>query len=117
MTLDPATYTRLEVMALRVRLERLAARCFDGACDVPEVDKGDHASAKAKLVFVLADLSYTEQDDAYRAVRLARHVYARGSDVLHGRVDGLAVPPVIVQEWRDVVEHLESIAERGESWH
>lgn len=107
MTLRPIVVCRLEVMALRVRLEKLAARAFDDAC--APVERGQQDKVKGKLAFLLAHVPPDQQPEAYRLVRLGRHVYQRSSDVLHGRVAGMSLPAVVVQEWQDVVERLERL--------
>lgn len=108
MTLDPATARRIEVMSLRIRLERVAALAFDTACDVDPSNRGAPGSTKARLLFLLAGQDEAGQQEIHRAVRLGRHVYEQTSHVLHGRIDGLALPQVVVQEWSDVVDWLES---------
>lgn len=108
MTLDPATARRVEVMSLRIRLERVAARAFDTACDVDPSSRGAQGSTKARLLFLLAGQDAAAQLEVHRAIRLGRHIYEQTSHVLHGRVDGLALPQVVVREWSDVVDWLES---------
>jgi hypothetical protein len=47
--------------------------------------------------------------EAIGLIRLARHVYSKSSDVLHGRSSMLNVPEAVSREWRLVVEQLEAI--------
>lgn len=107
MTVGPAAARRLEVMALRVRLEHLAMRAYDTVCQPPT--SGGQGNTKNRLLFVLALAPEKERPAVHRLVHLGRHVYKRSSDVLHGRVAGLDVPDIVIAEWRDVVDALEAV--------
>jgi hypothetical protein len=114
MTLSPASARRLEVMRLRIRLEQAAASAFDAACDAPQDRMYRQFRTGERLLFVLAAVDAEAQIEAHRTVRLARHVYRRTSDVLHGRLEGLSVPAAVLAEWSAVVDRVEQLL-RGET--
>ncbi len=95
-------------MDLRIRLERLGAAAFDEACGPAEL--GLQSQAPTRLLFLLAGCSIEGWQSTYRAIRLGAYVFRRTSDVLHGRVGGLNVPQVVLDEWRAVVDKLEGLA-------
>jgi hypothetical protein len=101
------TRRRVEVLELRIRLERLAAACFDEACNPS--DRGVQAKIDKRLGFLLHHVSEDQFSRAYGLIRLGRHVYARSSDVMHGRTSMVNVPQVVVDEWRQIVGGLEGL--------
>lgn len=103
----------VSVMDLRIRLERVAAVAFDRTC-MP-VRPGEQGDVSGRLLFVLSELPDGRWQETYRLVHLGIHVYGRTSDVLHGRVAAANLPPVVVEEWRDLVERLEAIAAGSDS--
>ncbi len=116
MTLPAATLRRLEVMQLRVRLERVGADSFDAACGADPSRLYRQSDIHTRVLFVLALVGPDRQADAHRAVRLARHVYARTSDVLHGRINGMFLPTAVLEEWESVVKQVEALMLEAESW-
>jgi hypothetical protein len=111
MTLSQATEVRIRVLELRIRIERLAAAAFDSVCKPLEGGRQNRASAR--LLFLLGACPIEEWQATYRATRLGAYVYRRTSDVLHGRVEGLNIPQVVLDEWRVVVDDLEELAACG----
>ena len=95
-------------MDLRIRLERLGAAAFDKVCRPAELGRQDRA--RDRLLFLLAGCSIEDWQSIYRTIRLGAYVYRGTSDVLHGRVGGLNVPQVMLDEWRAVVDKLEGLA-------
>jgi hypothetical protein len=109
VTLSPATARRVEVMRLRIRLEQAAAAAFDSACNAPSNRMYGQSKTQDRLLFLLASVQSAGQAEAHRTVRLARHVYERTSDVLHGRLQGLSVPAAVLAEWSAVVDRVEEL--------
>lgn len=62
-----------------------------------------------RLAFVLGMVPEDRKGEAIGLIRLARHVYSKSSDVLHGRSSMLNIPEAVSREWRLVVERLEEI--------
>jgi hypothetical protein len=58
---------------------------------------------------MVAIVPSARQAKVHRLARLAGHVYQRTSHVLHGRSSGLNPSPVVVAEWRAVVEDVENV--------
>jgi hypothetical protein len=114
VTFSPAIVRRLEVMRLRIRLEQAAAAAFDVACGAPSDRMGRQLRVDQRLLFLLASLDPDGQAEAHRTVRLARHVYQRTSDVLHGRLEGLSVPAAVLAEWSAVVDRVEELRPKEE---
>lgn len=107
--LSPASVRRVEVLALRQRLERAVARAVDATCD--PVDTGQQKQIHKRLVCILsAGGPLTGPDGLYGLMLLARHVYSASSDVMHGRASMVNVPEVVVDEWREVVARLEHVS-------
>jgi hypothetical protein len=102
-----ATRRRLEVLDLRIRIERLGASAFDEACSPPQ--KGRQKDVAKRLLYLIVRVEPEKQPDVYRQVRLGRHVYRRTSDVLHGRVNAMDLSDVLIDEWRAVVNDLERV--------
>jgi hypothetical protein len=108
MTLSPATEVRIQVLELRIRIERLGAAVFDRVCEPAE--GGRQNRTRDRLLFLLGGCPIEDWQATYRATRLGAWVYRRTSDVLHGRVGGLNIPQVVLDEWRVVVDGLEEQA-------
>lgn len=107
--LSPASVRRIEVLALRQRLERAVAGAVDASCDPFET--GEQTQIHKRLVCILsAGGPLTGPDGLYGLMVLARHVYSASSDVLHGRASMVNVPEVMVDEWREVVSRLEKVS-------
>lgn len=98
---------RTQVLDLRVRLERAAASAFDQTCR-PDV-RDRQTTIPVRLLFLVALVDEDQRAHARRLARLGAHVYARSSDVLHGRVRALDLDESAVAEWRSVVEELERV--------
>lgn len=109
MNLSPATARRVEVMRLRIRLEQAAAASFDVACSAPSDRMYRQSKTEDRLLFLLAQPASDGDAEAHRTVRLARHVYQRTSDVLHGRLEGLSVPAALLAEWSTIVDRVEAM--------
>lgn len=105
VTIDPAVWQRLEVMALRIKLEQLSARQYDQACDVPSSQRGQQRAIAIRLLFLLNGRGL-EALSSYQLITLGRSVYAGSSNVLHARATGLQIPAAIVAEWKATVERL-----------
>lgn len=96
-----------EVMELRIRLERLAASAFDRACK-PE-RRGRQERFHSRITFLLHGVPADRSTDAYRLLGLGKHVYSAACDVLHGRAAATSLPPVVIAEWRAIVDRLEQL--------
>ncbi|MGI8963005.1 MAG: hypothetical protein ACR2GI_00705 [Thermomicrobiales bacterium] len=108
MTIPQSTIRRVQAMELRIRIERVAIDAWRRVC--PAVDPSESGQIGARLTFLLVGLDGVRFSNAYRAIRLGRHVYGRTSDVLHGRVNMVNVSKVEIDAWREAVERLEEIA-------
>ena len=62
-----------------------------------------------RLAFILGIIPEGRIEEALGTIRLARHVYSKSSDVLHGRSSMMSVPNVVITEWRQVVDRLDEI--------
>lgn len=96
---------RQQVLDLRVRLELCAATAFDRCC--APAQRGLQKSIATRLLYLVATVPPARQAEVHRLARLAGHVYQQACNVLHGRVRGLALSPVVVDEWRTVVAEVE----------
>ncbi|MGO1053591.1 hypothetical protein [Crossiella sp. CA198] len=73
-----------------------------------------NTSIGKRLNFVLGCVPESRWTEAIGLIRLGRHVYAKTSDVLHGRASAVNLPQKVLDEWRTVVERLERlISEHG----
>ena len=104
-----ATRTRLAVIDLRLRIERLAIGAVTNAFPgrlvvVPQTN----ISNRLAFIFV-AHGAQTTSSELLGLIRLSRHIYRRTSDVLHGRSSMVNLPAVLLAEWEATVEHLEMI--------
>ena len=96
---------RQQVLDLRVRLELCAAIAFDRCC--APTRRGLQKSITTRLLYLVAAVPPARQAEVHRLARLAGHVYQQACSVLHGRVRGLALSAVVVDEWRAVVADVE----------
>lgn len=110
MSLPATTLRRVQVLDLRRRLERLAASVFDAACQPAETGAQNRIHARLTFIYTIKDTSLGSSQ-RYQLVRLGRHVYAKSSDVMHGRTSMINLPQVIIDEWRSIIEQLESFVE------
>lgn len=113
MSQSTASAARIAALDLRIRLERLAAAAFDHACKPAK--PGKQSRAKDRLLCLLHDVPDAQLGSTHRLIHLGCHVFERTSDVLHGRLGMINLPPVVVDEWRNVVERLEALAREGQS--
>jgi len=110
MSQSTTSVLRIEVLDLRIRLERLAAAAFDRSCRPAE--RGRQSCAKHRLLCLLDGVPEERLETTHRLIHLGAHVIERSSDVLHGRLGMINLPPVVVAEWRTVVEGLEALGRR-----
>ncbi|WP_405404904.1 hypothetical protein [Streptomyces sp. NBC_01104] len=109
MNLDAASMRRIEILELRLRIESATMRAHNRVCqpDRPPLYVND---VPGRLSMVIGLVPQEEIMAAVGLVRLAKHVYGRSSDILHGRSSMVDAPEVIIDEWRAIVEKLEIIA-------
>lgn len=100
------TLKRIHVLDLRIRLEKAVASAFDRACQPVQLGRQDKIYKRAAFILTLKDPESDLTDGQYR-LRLVRHVYAKSSDVLHGRLSMVNIPQTVIDEWRAIVEDLE----------
>jgi hypothetical protein len=106
-TNSTATQMRIQVMDLRIRLERVAADAFDRVCEPTRTAR--QSRPLQRLLFVLSGLPADEWLPAYRLVRLSRYVYRRSADLVHGRVGAVDISQTVLDEWRAAVTRLEAL--------
>jgi hypothetical protein len=99
-------------MDLRIRLELLGAGAFDRACQPTQ--PGEQSRTRARLLCLLHGVPDADLERKYRLIHHGAHVYERTSDVLHGRLVMINLPPAVVDEWRAVVEDLEALGETAQ---
>lgn len=113
MTSDGVTNnsgTRLVVINLRLRVEQVATRAVLDAFPSQPVNV-DQTNIRNRLAFVLvAYEARAAPSELLGLLRLARHIYRRTSDVLHGRSSMVNLPAVLLSEWEAIVVRLETIA-------
>lgn len=102
--------TRLAVVDLRLRLERVATKAvaasFPGQSVIVEQTR-----IRERLAFVsVAYEAEATLPELLGMVRLARHIYSRTSDVLHGRSNMVNLSAVLLVEWETFVARLEALA-------
>ncbi len=114
--MNPAdvTYRRMQVLELRIRLELVAATAYDQVCKSPVAGAQDNI--RKRLLFLMSYVPHDRYSETYGLVNLGRHVYARTSDVLHGRTNMINIPQVVIDEWRKIVEDLEAFLDGGQSY-
>lgn len=102
--------TRLMVINLRLRLEQIAVQAVTDSFRSQTVNVGQ-TNISNRMAFVLvAYQARTTSSELLGLIRLARHIYRRTSDVLHGRSSMVNLPTVLLSEWETVVARLETIA-------
>jgi hypothetical protein len=107
MNIGFSSMSRIEVMELRLRIERVALEAYRLVCQDASISYTNRVPER--LAFVLGMVSDDRMSEAIGLIRLGRHVYSKSSDVLHGRSSMLNVPDAVSREWRLVVERLEEI--------
>ena len=110
MTVPDETRRRVQALDLRVRIEAVAHDAYFWACPgAPGRER--KVKTVARLAFVYQVAGPARIAEAMGVIRLARHVYGRTSDVLHGRVSHLNLPEAVIGEWRAAVEQLELLCD------
>jgi len=104
----PGTENRIQTMELRIRLEQLGVDAFHHVCKPAK--SGSHTRTQSRLLLILAGSSTEDWQSTYHAIHLGMYIYRRTSDVLHGRIEGLNIPQVVLDEWQAAVDGLEKIA-------
>ncbi|WP_199821979.1 hypothetical protein [Streptomyces sp. XY152] len=107
--LDGASRRRIEVFELRLRIELATIEAYHRVCQ-PENPLLYINNVTGRLSMVIALVPPENVPEAVGLVRLVRHVYGRASDILHGRSSMVDAPAVIIDEWRSIVERLETLA-------
>lgn len=100
------------IVDLRHRIELIAVRLVERALPSLEhaVDQNHIARRLAFLPVVCErQASVTE---LLGMVRIARHIYRRSSDVLHGRSSMVNFPRVLIDEWSEAIGQIEQILKR-----
>jgi len=101
--------TRLAVVDLRLRLERVATKAVTSSFPGQAVFV-EQTRIRERLAFIpVAYEAEASLAELLGMVRLARHIYRRTSDVLHGRSNMVNLSPVLLLEWESLVLHLEEI--------
>ena len=100
---------RLLVVDIRQRIEIIAVRSARES--FPESDLlVQQSRIRQLLAFIPAAYGHKAPVHELRgAVRTARHIYKRSSDVLHGRSSMVNLHPVLIEEWMVFVEELEEM--------
>ncbi|MGW2298981.1 hypothetical protein [Streptomyces violaceorubidus] len=109
MKLDSASRRRIEVFELRLRIELATIEAYHRVSQ-PEKPLLYINNVTERLSMVIGLVPPGETLEAVGLVRLVRHVYGRASDILHGRSNMVDAPAVIIDEWRSIVERLETLA-------
>lgn len=109
MSVGLSVASRIEVLELRLRIERVALEAHRVVCQLPSTTVTNRIPER--LAFVLGMVPEDRKGEAIGLIRLARHVYSKSSDVLHGRSSMLNIPEAVSREWRLVVEQLEDIVD------
>ncbi len=104
--LSRLTRARIEVMELRQEIERCTRALLGRIRGEPVT----HNKAIATRLTLVLGLCPADELVHRRGVLIrARHVYARSSDVMHGRVRAQNLPQVVVDEWRAIVAELAAL--------
>jgi hypothetical protein len=107
VTLPDTTLRRVQVLDIRIRLERLAVAGFDRACSPAAETR--QSLIDQRLAFLIHSVPDHEIARVQGLIRLGRHVYAKSSDVMHGRTAMVNLPQVVIDEWRTIIEGLEAL--------
>lgn len=106
-----AAQRRYHVLELRIRLERAAVAAHGSVCPGEPVQQKD---IRRKLLFLVRLAEPGRRAHVHRLARLAGHVYARTSDVLHARASAPDVPDVVIDEWTAVVDEVTALVAGAE---
>ncbi|MCC5947266.1 MAG: hypothetical protein JJT89_02315 [Nitriliruptoraceae bacterium] len=112
MTKPDGTRRRVQILDLRVRLETMVADAVIEACRSDEPRDRYQNKLERRMPFLLCSTPPQSHSEAHSLIQLARHIYAKSSDVMHGRSEALDVPEVLIVEWRQVIERLEVLTGR-----
>jgi len=107
--LSERSSTRLAVVNLRHRIELVAVNVVAASFPQHSIStKQTHI--RQKLAFILvAHTGKISEPELIGMLRMARHIYKRTSDVLHGRSSMVNLSPVLLAEWETFVERLEDL--------
>lgn len=108
---DDNSAARLAVMDLRLRLERIATQAVVGSFPDASMEVAPASVGDRLALILVAYESKATLPELLGMVRLARHIFSRTSDVLHGRFNMVNLPPVLLIEWETLIERLENFAE------
>lgn len=101
---------RLAVVNLRHRIEMIAVGAVRDSFTSQQVSV-EQAQIGRLLAFIpVAYGQKASMVELIGMVRIARHIYKRSSDVLHGRSSMVNLSAVLVDEWSVFVETLEDLA-------
>lgn len=97
------------IVDLRHRIEVIAVDAVESA--LPSLE---HAVEQNNISRRLAFLPVVCEQRApvtelLGMVRIARHIYRRSSDVLHGRSSMVNLPRVLIDEWSDAISQIEQL--------
>lgn len=99
--------TRLAVVDLRLRLEAAATRAVTASFPGQAVYV-EQTRIRERLAFIpVAYEAEASIAELLGMVRLARHIYSRTSDVLHGRSNMVNLSAVLLLEWETFVSRVE----------
>lgn len=100
---------RLAIVDLRHRIEVIAVVAVESA--LPTLDHFVEQTEIAKRLAFLP-VAYEKKapvSDLLGMVRVARHIYKRSSDVLHGRSSMVNLSNAMINEWLTAVERIEFV--------
>lgn len=111
MEVSPATARRIEVLEIRLRIERAAFTAHKLVCQ-PTNPAQYPNEADGHIPYILGLVSAEQFEETFGVIRLARHAYRKSSDILHGRSGMIGAPRALMDEWIEMVEILESIVDK-----
>lgn len=97
---SPATYRRIRVLRLRLRLEQIAGEVSGG-------QGTNHVASRLACAHLSRDAGLEE---THRRVRIAQDIYSKACDVLHGRMSMLNLSDALLHEWEDMVGWAEELS-------
>lgn len=101
---------RLGVVDIRLRIEKLVTKAVADSFPNSAVSV-DQSDIRKRLAFVLVAYgNESTEAEILGLIHLARHIYKRTSDVLHGRSNMVNLATVLLAEWRVVVTQLEDLS-------
>jgi len=102
--------TRLAVVDLRQRLELVAINAVNDSFPTQSV-LVEQIQIRQRLAFIV--VAYPKKatlSELIGMLRVARHIYSRTSDVLHGRSSMVNLSAVLLDEWDTFVRRIEQLA-------